>query len=132
MSDQSRVFWGQHIVIDLAGCPRERLTDANHIASWSAEVILAIDMRAYGEPILEHFADHNVAVAGYTLVQLIETSALSAHFAENRGEVYIDLFSCKRFAEEIVLDISKRYFEPSGVTVRSLIRGPLREVADQG
>ena len=38
-----------------------------------------IDMKAYSEPILEHFATHEEKASGFSLVQLIETS-VTGHF----------------------------------------------------
>ncbi|MEB3245719.1 MAG: S-adenosylmethionine decarboxylase [Vampirovibrionales bacterium] len=115
--------WGQHLILDLAGCPKDKLTDGEHIKRWTKELVSAIDMVAYGEPQLEHFATHDPKTGGYTLVQLIETSNICAHFAENRGEVYIDIFSCKSFDEAVAREVCERYFEPKDVTAHALMRG---------
>ena len=120
--------WGQHLVLDLKGCPKALLTDGQHIKNWTAELVSAIEMVAYGEPQLEHFATHDPKTGGYTLVQLIETSNICAHFAENRGEVYIDIFSCKSFDESVAKAVCQKYFEPTGVVAHSLIRGEAREL----
>ena len=45
-------------------------------------LVQAIGMRPYGEPVIEHFATHSHDAAGFTLVQLIETSNICAHCAE--------------------------------------------------
>ena len=90
----ARAPWGQHLVLDFNGCPKELLADKENILNWSKELVQAIDMVAYGEPIIEHFATHSHEAAGYTLLQMIETSNVAAHFAENIGQVYIDVFSC--------------------------------------
>jgi S-adenosylmethionine/arginine decarboxylase-like enzyme len=121
--------WGQHLVLDLSGCPKERLTDGEHIKQWTKALVTGIEMVAYGEPLLEHFATHDPKTGGYTLVQLIETSNICAHFAENRGEVYIDIFSCKSFDESIAKAICETYFQPTGMKTHSLIRGEARELA---
>lgn len=122
MSQQTAI-WGQHLILDLTGCPREQLTSADNIRAWVKELISAIDMKAFGEPMLEHFASHSFDAAGYTLLQLIETSNISAHFAENLGQVYIDVFSCKRFADEVAIDVCKKYFAPAQINRHSLERG---------
>ena len=62
------------LILDLAGCPRNLLTSAEHLRAWVVELIDAIKMKAYGEPIIEHFATHSFDAAGFTLLQLIETS----------------------------------------------------------
>ncbi|MAY02731.1 MAG: S-adenosylmethionine decarboxylase [Gammaproteobacteria bacterium] len=122
MSQQTAI-WGQHLILDLAGCPREQLTSAEHIRHWVKELITAIDMKAFGEPVIEHFASHSFDAAGFTLMQLIETSNISAHFAENLGQVYIDIFSCKRFSDQDAMEVCRKYFLPTQVKSHSLERG---------
>ena len=62
-------------------------------------------------------------VKGYTLVQLIETSNITAHFAEEDNSVYFDLFSCKSFSTADAKEVFVHYFEPESVSVRVLTRG---------
>ena len=125
MNDEVPI-WGQHLVLDLAGCPRDRLTDANHLRAWVKDLIDAIKMKAYGEPQLEHFATHSFDAAGYTLLQLIETSNICAHFAENLGQIYIDIFSCKRFDNDVALQVCRKDFAPATVDMHVLERGRVR------
>ena len=80
-------------------------------------------MVAYGEPIIEHFATHCHEAAGYTLLQMIETSNIAAHFAENIGQVYIDVFSCKAFDVEVALEICKKHFKPTQANFHNMDRG---------
>ncbi len=119
--------WGYHLSLDLAGCPKEKIASADNIKSWVKELVRAIEMKAYGEPQLEHFATHSYDAAGYTLTQLIETSNICAHFAENKGEAYIDIFSCKEFSPETALRVCGEYFSPQVVTKNLLERGDFKE-----
>lgn len=119
----SKKPWGQHLIFDFNGCPPERLKSKENIQNWGKELIETIDMVSYGEPVIEHFATHSHEAAGYTYAQLIETSLVSAHFAENIGQVYIDIFSCKAFENEKAMDVCKKYFEPAEINQTSLIRG---------
>lgn len=122
-----KVIWGQHLILDFAGCPREALTDGEHLKTWVKELVQAIDMKAYGEPMLEHFALENYTTGGYTLLQLIETSNICAHFAENIGQIYIDIFSCKPFDIEVATEVCKKYFEPEKIVSRNLHRGRFQD-----
>lgn len=125
-------FWGQHLVLDFAECPREFLASKENILNWSKELVEAIDMVAYGEPTIEHFATHSHECAGYTLLQMIETSAIAAHLAENLGQIYIDIFSCKAFDNQVALDVCKKYFQPGVVRQTSLIRGNFDSAQSSG
>jgi S-adenosylmethionine/arginine decarboxylase-like enzyme len=116
-------IWGQHLILDLAGCPRALLTDADHLRAWVKDLIVTIKMKAYGEPQIEHFATHSFDAAGFTLLQLIETSNICAHFAENLGQVYIDIFSCKSFDNDAAVAVCRKYFEPEVVELHLIERG---------
>lgn len=115
--------WGKHLILDLRGCPESLLKDKAHILEWSSELVKTIEMVAFGEPLLEHFATHKKETGGYTLVQLIETSNICAHFAENIGCVYIDIFSCQDFDESKAVFLCESYFKPKEGTSKVLIRG---------
>ena len=119
----ARAPWGQHLVLDFNGCPKELLEDKENILNWNKELVHAIDMVAYGDPVIEHFATHSHEAAGYTLLQMIETSNIAAHFAENIGQVYIDVFSCKAFDVEAALGICKKYFKPTQANIHNMDRG---------
>ena len=116
-------MWGQHLILDLIDCDREAIRNPETIRSFSTDLVDAIDMKAFGAPILEHFAPHDPAAGGYTLVQLIETSNITAHFAEQSGDVYLDVFSCKAFSEEKALAVCQKYFAPGRIKRTSLERG---------
>ena len=115
--------WGHHLVLDLSGCPNNLISSKENIVTWVKELVEKIGMKAHGEPLLEHFATHSHDAAGYTMLQLIETSNISAHFAENIGQVYIDIFSCKEFDAEIAVDVCSQYFSPKQINKTPLVRG---------
>jgi len=67
-------------------------------------------MVPYGEPQVVRFGSGNKQ--GYTLVQLIETSNITAHFVEETNDMYLDVFSCKDFRPEDVRGMVSKYFDP--------------------
>ena len=113
--------WGQHLILDMSGC-NENITRKESLRSFAADLVDAIDMVAYGEPIIEHFATHSKEAAGYSLVQLIETSAISGHFSDHNRDVYLDVFSCKPFDSNTVVQVVDKYFEPESIYMLSLGR----------
>lgn len=50
--------------------------------------------------------------AGYTLIQVNETSSISAHFVEKTNDMYLDIFSSKPFDRHLVSAIVHSYFQP--------------------
>ena len=81
-----------------------------------------IDMKAFGEPTIEHFATHDPNKAGFSMVQLIETSNICAHFVNELNEVYLDVFSCKSFDPEIVVNLVKQFFKTEKVDFQFITR----------
>ena len=61
---------------------------------------------------------------------MIETSNIAAHFAENIGQVYIDVFSCKPFDIDAAVEVCKKYFDPSQANVHNMHRGFHKENKD--
>jgi S-adenosylmethionine/arginine decarboxylase-like enzyme len=49
---------------------------------------------------------------GYSVMQLITTSNITAHFVDSDSTAYIDVFSCKDFDLEIVKSVVNDYFKP--------------------
>lgn len=105
-------YWGYHLMVDAAGCDLEKITDKANIEAFTKELVKRIDMVAYGKPRAVRFGTGNKA--GYTLVQLIETSNICAHFVEDNDnggqEFYFDVFSCKPFDQEAVVKTLQEYF----------------------
>jgi S-adenosylmethionine/arginine decarboxylase-like enzyme len=102
-------FWGYHAILDAAGCDLDKMTSYENVYNFAKQLVKDIDMIAYGEPQIVHFGSGDKA--GYTLVQLIETSNICAHFANENQEIYLDVFSCKPYDERIVEDLVVQYFD---------------------
>lgn len=101
--------WGKHLVVDASGCT-EAINDKDTIIRFTKQLVKDIDMVAFGEPQVEWFADHDPNKAGYTLVQLIETSAIVIHFVPQTWSLHADIFSCKDFESEAVVALLRDYF----------------------
>ena len=114
--------WGYHLLLDLAGCRLTTVRSAPELRAFVTELVDAIDMVAYGEPLLAHFADHVPDAAGWSLVQLIETSSITGHFCDASGDAYLDVFSCKAFAPETAIAVVERRLQPRRVSARFLPR----------
>ena len=113
-------YWGYHLMLDCAACDKTKITDAAHITAFAKDLVKRIDMVAYGEPQVVNFGSGNKE--GYTLVQLIETSNICAHFCNDTGDVYFDVFSCKPYDSRVVVELVKEYFRPVEVRERFIYR----------
>jgi hypothetical protein len=73
------------------------------------ELLTVIDMDPFGGPFIERFALDNPVAAGYTLIQAITTSSITAHFSEYLRWVYLDVFSCRAFDAKAVAEFAARF-----------------------
>ncbi len=115
-------YWGYHLILDCQGCDRNAITNRENLAAFVKTLVKEIDMVAYGEPVLEHFATHDPEKAGYSLVQLIETSSITGHFVDKNGDAYFDVFSCKPFEIETVKKVVTDFFHPQRIKTHFLTR----------
>jgi len=101
--------WGITSSIDIYKCDPEKIRSAEEIRRFVIELCELIGMKRFGETRVVNFGEDE-RVAGYSMVQLIETSLISAHFANLTNTTYLDVFSCKPYDPEIVKGFSQIYF----------------------
>lgn len=101
--------WGYHIQIDLKNCNSTLIRSQEHIKSYVKELCDLIGMKRFGDTIVIDFG-LDPRVAGYSMFQLIETSNISGHFANESNAAYIDIFSCKEFDPVSAREFTKVFF----------------------
>tara|TARA_B100000745_G_scaffold95152_1_gene60119 strand:- start:4595 stop:4975 length:381 start_codon:yes stop_codon:yes gene_type:complete len=114
--------WGILASIDLHSCNPDFIRDAEKIKDFTRQFCDLIDVTRFGECQIVHFADHDEDVAGFSMVQLIETSLVSGHFANKTNNVYLDVFSCKYYDPDAAHEFAKKFFEARDSTVCVLLR----------
>ena len=112
--------WGYHLSLDCYGGVKRLITDKNNITAFAKDLVKRIDMKAYGEPQVIHFGEDDKQ--GYTLIQLIETSNITAHFCDDSGNFYMDVFSCKPYDTTKVLETVNQFFAPKKIRERYVER----------
>jgi S-adenosylmethionine/arginine decarboxylase-like enzyme len=118
--------WGRHLVVDLYKCDMALIRDGEVIAKFVAELVEAVNMQTHGQLLLERFALDNPDAAGYSAVQLITTSNVTAHFAEGDNTAYVDLNSCKEFPAEPAAQFTADFFGAKEYDFEVLHRGRRR------
>jgi S-adenosylmethionine/arginine decarboxylase-like enzyme len=113
--------WGYELVLDCYDADQDLIRSRVNIEAFAKVLVKKIDMVAYGNPLLVHFGSDDKM--GFTLVQLIETSNITAHFSEDTGNFYLNVFSCKEFDTEVVVEVVKHFFGPKTIDKRFLERG---------
>jgi S-adenosylmethionine/arginine decarboxylase-like enzyme len=112
--------WGKHLILDAADCSPKMIGSEVVVANFARSLVKRIDMVAYGQPQVVMFGTGSKK--GYTLVQLIETSNITAHFVEENNSMYLDVFSCKDFDPQVVEEAVKEFFDAKYFNRKVILR----------
>lgn len=102
------------ISIDMYGCNPETLRSKEKIQEFVIELCKLIEVTRFGETVIVDFGE-DPRISGYSMVQLIETSLVSAHFANQSNAIYLNVFSCKEFNHHLVEDFAQKFFEAKSI-----------------
>jgi len=113
-------MFGRHLIMNARKCHPSAVRSAYVIENFCSDLVAEIDMIPYGKPQIVHFGTGTAK--GYTLVQLIETSNITAHFSEETNDMYLDVFSCKDFETECVRRVVRKWMFPADMEIHVLMR----------
>ena len=113
--------WGLHSAIDLHECDPDTIRDAEEIKRFVYELCERIGMKRFGECAVVNFGEDE-RVAGFSMTQLIETSLISAHFANQTNTTYLDVFSCKYYNPHVVGEFAKEFFKAKDYALNYTLR----------
>jgi S-adenosylmethionine/arginine decarboxylase-like enzyme len=119
--EEALKVWGIASAIDIYDCAPEKIRDAEGIKQFVVELCDLIEMKRFGETQVVHFGEDE-KVAGFSMVQLIETSLISAHFANLTNTTYLDVFSCKTYDPETVRAFAQKFFGGSFSSINVTLR----------
>lgn len=110
-------YWGLELQLDLHGCDPDIIRDSDLIKEFVGQLCGLIRMKRFGECTVVHFGEDE-KVAGFSMTQLIETSLISAHFANQSNAAYLNVFSCKEFDPQIVTEFAESFFKAESSIAR--------------
>jgi S-adenosylmethionine decarboxylase len=108
--------WGVSTSIDLYNCDLTLMQDAEAIREFVKLLCDRIQMRRYGETQVVFFGD-DPRVQGFSMTQLIETSLISAHFADASKAIYLDVFSCAPYDSQDAARFAMEYFKADNYNI---------------
>ena len=117
----STEYWGVSSSIDLYECDLGLMQNAEAIREFVRSLCDRIKMRRYGETQVVFFGDEP-RVQGFSMTQLIETSLISAHFADASRAIYLDVFSCAPYNAEDTTKFAAEYFNAERYTYQVVHR----------
>jgi S-adenosylmethionine decarboxylase len=119
--------YGMELVMDVHGCDPAVITSTERLATYTQRLCDEIlHMRRYGDPLIERFGLAADKTAGYTLVQLIETSSVTGHFSDAWRAGFLNVFSCRTFDPAAVVAFTESWFRGRCASHVVLIRGAAR------
>jgi len=121
LQETENLAFGLELTLDLFDCNPETIDSKEKIAEFNEKLCDLIEMKRYGKPFIERFANGTHA-EGYSLAQMIETSLVSGHFAPKTNSAYINIFSCKKFDPEIAKKFTQEFFGAKEVKSNVAIR----------
>ena len=126
MSDLREQFdtlgaWGISANVDLYHCNPETIRDASEIERYAIELCDLIQVTRFGDCVVVNFGEDE-RIAGFSMTQLIETSLVSGHFANQTNNAYLDVFSCRFFDPVVVADFSKQFFDAESYRLQHSFR----------
>ena len=113
-------YWGYHLILDCSGC-NNNIADKSQIELFLKSLVKDINMKAVGDPVIRYLLEGEPN-AGFSAMQLIETSSITCHFVESNSTMYIDVFSCKEFKPVDAIAVVDNYFKPTNIKQTFLTR----------
>lgn len=108
--DELATHWGVSSCIDLYECDLSLMQNPDCIREFVIRLCDLIKMKRYGETQVVFFGE-DPRVTGFSMTQLIETSLISAHFADASQAIYLDVFSCAPYNSEEAAQFAADFFK---------------------
>jgi S-adenosylmethionine decarboxylase len=108
--------WGLSTSIDLYGCDPSVIQSREHIVRFTHQLCELLGVKRFGDTQVVRFGD-DPRIHGYSMVQLIETSLVSGHFAEESNAAYLDVFSCRWYDSAAAAEFAREFFRADLVQV---------------
>jgi len=120
--DLKNKYYGQELILDLYDCDPKVIRSRRKLQEFINQLCALLKMKKYGRSLIPHFGHNTAYTAGYSFIQLIETSSITAHFSELWNSAYINIFSCRPFNTRKATQFTQKFFRARKVKNRVLLR----------
>lgn len=118
--------YGPHLTLDLSECQAGHLLDdLSFIFELLTQLPQRIGMHKITEPYVVRCAGAQPGDEGITGVVLIMESHIAIHTYTAKRFAFVDVFSCRPFAERQVVEYFNQTFLPQQISTQRLARGQL-------
>lgn len=123
-SSLKKTEYGSELIIDLYDCDYSAITSRPKLLQFAKEICETIKMKPFGKPFIADFGAAMSKTVGPSLVQLIESSSITAHYSPHWRMVCLNIFTCTSFNPEKTIRFVKDFFGASRARAFLLKRGP--------
>ena len=116
--------FGLHLMVDAYNCDKNILDNANSLYDFLDKLPGKVGMKKMTKPYLVTTpGNEGHDPGGWSGFVIIEESHVSVHTFIKRKFVTIDVYSCKTFDTDLVLNEIKRIFKTDDLEVYTQVRG---------
>ena len=113
-------YWGLSAIINLYECDSNLIKNPKIIKDFIVELCDFIKMERQGDVLIDRFGEGKLE--GYSVMQFIQTSSITAHFDEEKNRAFIDIFSCKKFDSKQALEFCRLFFKAKDIKMTVIER----------
>jgi hypothetical protein len=114
--------FGYELVLDLYGCKRDIMSDAESIRSFARKLWDVAGLKSGIEPVTPCTAESMKDNIISSIVQIIGSGSVTGHYSTSHGNAYLNIFSFEKFDIAAVETFSKKYFGANTVRSSFIIR----------
>jgi len=114
---------GNHLIIEAFDCNKNVLSDVEAIKNFLNRVPYIIETKKLGEPVVVHSQHENKRESGISGFVIILDSHVSIHTYPEKRYASIDIYSCKEFDIDKVIEYVKEFFETEKIETETVPRG---------
>lgn len=115
--------FGYHLMLDCYQCDNSRLGSIDYCYQFLDELTQEIEMEKQALPVVFRTPEKFEGKAGLSGWVPIVESGISIHTLTETNFVSIDVYSCKEFSNDTVVNFTKNFFEPREIEENFLKRG---------
>ena len=117
-------YFGKHITLDCFDSDPEAILDTELIARFLTECVSRVNMKVIREADSFYYENEEDPLeSGVTATIILSTSLASIHTFKRYSYFSFDLFSCRDFDADALLEYVREVFSPGSVEVNVNLRG---------
>lgn len=107
-----------HVVIDAFNCPSEHLNDETFLVELEKKIAEKLEMSILKGPVAAQGIPEN---PGISVFSIIDFSHISIHTFTETNQFYLDIFSCKPFDYQKLIDYVQTLFRLEKENIKTTI-----------